>query len=81
MIRNLLVFAILARNLQMMAPFLNSDEIWEKSGTGVAKNLDLDNIMGLGSRGAFEPTFDVPGDINTTFDVPSDINILSNSNM
>ena len=80
MIRNLLVFAILAHNLQMMAPFLDSDEKWD-FGTGVAKNMDLDNIMGLGSRGAFEPTFDVPGDINTTFDVPSDINILSNSNM
>ena len=70
MIRNLLVFAILARNLQMMAPFLNSDETWEKSGTGVAKYMDMDNNMGLGSRGAFEPTFDVPGDIK-----------ISNSNM
>ena len=65
----------------MMAPFLDSDEIWD-FGTGVAKNMDLDNIMGsdFRSRGAFEPTFDVPGDINTTFDVPDDINI-SNSNM
>ena len=79
MIRNLLVFAILvARNLQIMAPFLDSDEIWD-FGTGVvAKNMDLDNIMGLGTRGRFEPTFDVPGDINTTFAVPGDINI-SNS--
>ena len=78
MIRNLLLFAILVRNLQMMAPFLDSDEIWDFGTTGVAKNMDLDNILGLENRGAFEPTFDVPGDINTTFAVPGDINI-SNS--
>ena len=73
MIRNLLLFAILVRNLQMMAPFLDSDEIWDFGTTVVAKNMDLDNIMGLKQRGAFANHTNLP-------DVPGDINI-SNTNL
>ena len=73
MIKNLLVLEILARNSQMMAPFLDSDEIWDFGTTVVAKNMDLDNIMGLEQRGAFANQTNLP-------DVPGDINI-SNTNL
>ena len=46
MIRNLLVFAILARNLQMMAPFIDSDDKWEvldgfRSGFQVPGDINI----------------------------------------
>ena len=53
--------------------YLRCNKIWKKSATVVAKNMDLDNIMGLEQRGAFANQTNLP-------DVPGDINI-SNTNL
>ena len=65
MIRNLLVFAILAHNLQKMAPFLDSDlDIWE-AFESIPKAMD--NI--LGPR-ILDSNQNVPDDINMgNFDI------------